>query len=142
VLFNKDIVTQSLLDIKESESSSGQAASDPGTSWFPSEQILDEDSYIVYPQTKILLWNVDVLYIGAKVINSEAEEEKSGGALSGGTKNAEPEEVKTVTLAVTPEQAEKLVFSEELGRVWLALVPAEGIDEETTPGRTYINIIE
>ena len=50
--------------------------------------------------------------------------------------------VNTVTLAVSPEDAEKLVFSEEMGLVWLALVPSEGVEVKETPGRTYKNIFE
>jgi Flp pilus assembly protein CpaB len=47
-----------------------------------------------------------------------------------------------VTLAVTPEQSEKLVFTEEMGSVWLALVSTEGIEKEDTAGQTYDNIFE
>jgi pilus assembly protein CpaB len=141
VLFNKDIVTQSLLNINETESSSEQTPTGPSTSWFPTEQVLDEDNYIVYPQTKLLLWNVQVLYVGSKIVNPAAEDEDSG-MISGDSSNNAPKEIKTVTLAVTPDQAEKIVFSEELGRVWLALVPADGIEEKETPGRTFINIMD
>jgi Flp pilus assembly protein CpaB len=138
VLFNKDWVTEMLLDIRESEASAGQVLEEPSTSWFPTEKIMDEDNYILYPQTKIILWNIDVLYIGSKIISPESEQ-NDGAA---GNKNTKPEEVKTVTLAVTPEQAERLVFSEELGKVWFALVPSGGIDEEETSGRNYLNIYD
>lgn len=90
--------------------------------------------------TKILIWNAEVLYIGARDY-SEDEDEKSSGGFGSSSKTVKTE-IKTVTLAVTPEQAEKLVFTEEIGRVWLALVPAKGIEEEETPGRTYMNIFD
>jgi len=92
--------------------------------------------------TKTLLWNVDVLYIGTRVEITESTEE-TGGIMSTQTDTStKKSEIKTVTLAVTPEDSEKLVFTEETGSVWLALLPAEGIEREETPGRTFENIFE
>ncbi|MBM3705303.1 MAG: hypothetical protein FJW66_02150 [Actinobacteria bacterium] len=145
VLFNKDIVTQSLLNINESAAGSTGAAettsSEPSSSWFLTDEVMDESNYIVFPQTKILLWNVEVLYIGSKIATDTGEEAESKSSTSKIKADA-GEEISTLTLAVTPEQAEKLVFSEEMGKVWLTLLPADGIDEKETPGRTYLNIIE
>ncbi len=94
---------------------------------------------VVADTTKTVLWNIEILYIGAKVtINDVSANNK--GLLSSGSSGKEPVEIKTVTLAVTPEQAEKLVFSEELGTVWLALLPVGGVEETDTPGRTLDNI--
>lgn len=142
VLFNKDMVTMMLLQMKESETGTDTATESeaPSSDFFPMDKILDESNYIVYPVTKILLWNIDVLYIGSMTLSQE--QEKDGSAITTGNASKDKDEIKTVTLALTPEQAETLVFSEELGRVWLALVPAEGIDEEETPGKTYLNIID
>jgi pilus assembly protein CpaB len=95
---------------------------------------------VIEPVTKVLIWSVEVLYIGTREV-SKNEEEKSNGGIGSSNKN-EKKEIKTVTLAVTPQQAEKLVFTEEIGKVWLALVPAKGIEEEKTPGRTYENIFD
>lgn len=136
VLFNKDIVTQSLLQISESDGAELDKSPLPSSEWFTSENILDESNYIVYPITKILLWNVEILYIGSKTPGIADADSATSQA-----KNTS-EEIRAVTLAVTPEDAEKLVFSEELGRVWFALVPADGIEEKDTPGRTYLNIID
>ena len=94
---------------------------------------------IVTGTTKTVLWNIEILYIGAKVTVDELSAENKGLLSSGGS-SKEPVEIKTVTLAVTPEQAEKLVFSEELGTVWLALLPVGGVQETDTPGRTLDNI--
>jgi len=80
--------------------------------------------------TRTLLWNVEVLYLGTRIINPDKTETSSNGT-------------KMVTLAVTPQDSEKLVFIEEMGEmgnIWLALVPAEGIEKEETPGRTMDNI--
>jgi len=92
--------------------------------------------------TKILLWNVEVLYIGTRIISSS--ETGENGEIMGIQTEAETRstEITTVTLAVSPEDSEKLVFTEETGSVWLALVPTDGIEEEKTPGRTIDNIFE
>jgi pilus assembly protein CpaB len=90
--------------------------------------------------TKTLLWNVQVLHVGIGVINNESS--NSSGDLISPDNTKGTTEVKTVTLAVTPEQSEKLVFSEDLGNVWLALVPLKGIEEKETPGRTLENIFQ
>ncbi len=89
--------------------------------------------------TRTLLWNVEVLYTGTRVQTKAKAEE--GGFLGTRTgSETESIEIKTVTLAVSPEDSEKLVFSEEMGSVWLALVPVDGAEEEETPGITLDNI--
>jgi len=93
--------------------------------------------------TRTLLWNVEVLYIGTRVTITQ-QPEQPGGILGGDTTERETKapDIKTITLAVTPEDSEKLVFTEEMGRVWLALIPTSGIEKEDTPGRTFNNIFE
>ena len=104
------------------------------------EEILTE---IKEPITKTLLWNVKVLYLGTREITAEEQKEKDSKILSNqAAKDEKAIIVNTVTLAVSPEDAEKLVFSEEMGLVWLALVPSEGVEVKETPGRTYKNIFE
>ena len=141
VLFNKDMVTQMLIQLKEDQNQAEIEPGMPSSDFLSMDSIMDESNYIVFPLTKILLWNIEVLYIGSmKITAADTEEGKSGTASASSSKDKE--ETKTVTLALTPEQAEMLIFTEELGSVWLALVPAGGIDEQETPGRTYLNIIE
>ena len=96
------------------------------------------------PITKTLLWNVEVLYVGTRLttVVTEVTEGQEGGVAFTQTVEGEVVEVDTVTLAVSPEDSEKLVFTEEMGFVWLALVPADGVEEKETPGRTYKNIFE
>jgi len=106
------------------------------------DKILDGKEYIVYPQTKILLWNIEVLSVRSQVEAAVAKKESEDGTLNSNKDKAEEIDKNTVVLAVTPEQAEKLVFAEELGKAWFALVPASGMKEEDTPGRTYLNIID
>jgi len=90
--------------------------------------------------TKTLLWNIEVLYIGTRI--ATADETGETGGIFGGQQETDAGsiEINTVTLAVTPEDSEKLVFSEETGSVWLALVPTDGIEEEETDGATMENI--
>ena len=100
---------------------------------------------VTEPITKTLLWNVEVLYVGKRVTVMVTEEER--GAVSNVTitesrREETTMEIDTVTLAVSPGDSEKLVFTEEMGFVWLALVPADGVEEKETPGRTYKNIFE
>ncbi|MBL7060641.1 MAG: Flp pilus assembly protein CpaB [Actinobacteria bacterium] len=106
------------------------------------EEILDlTEETICKEITKILLWNVEVLYIGTRTTANQ-EPTQDGEFMGSQTKSDESTKITTVTLAVTPEESEKLVFSEEMGTVWLALVPITGIDEEETPGRTLDNIFK
>jgi pilus assembly protein CpaB len=92
--------------------------------------------------TKTLLWNVEVLHIGIRSVarrqDIQIEEEETGTEESG----VEFTEIRTATLALTPEQAEKLVFTEEHGSVWLALLPVDGVEKTDTEGQTYKNIFE
>ncbi len=90
--------------------------------------------------TKTLLWNIEVLYIGTRITTTD-ETAGTGGIFGGQQEtSAGSIEINTVTLAVTPEDSERLVFSEEVGSVWLALVPTDGIEEEETDGATLDNI--
>ena len=105
------------------------------------EEIMGGKDYVVFPLTKILLWNVQVLSIGVNVASTQQSNDTAGSSAAASTKTGGAETFKTVTLAVTPEQAEKLIFAQELGKVWFALMPSKGINEQETPGRTYYNII-
>jgi pilus assembly protein CpaB len=106
----------------------------------PEEELVSE---IKEPITKTLLWNVQVLFIGTREITIEEQKPTEEKILSTQTEKEKTTiKVRTVTLALTPEDSEKLVFSEEMGLVWLALVPSEGVAVKDTAGRTYINIFE
>jgi pilus assembly protein CpaB len=96
-----------------------------------------------FPITKTLLWNVKVLYVGLKIdeVTAAQQDTKTTTTTSAqAQKSITKNDITTVTLAVPPEDAEKLVFSEEIGRVWLALLPAQGIPKKDTVGRTLENI--
>ncbi|MGE0885703.1 MAG: Flp pilus assembly protein CpaB [Blastocatellales bacterium] len=81
----------------------------------PAEQGLGQN-----PISKIVLQNIKVLASGTNL-----DEPKNG---------REAETVKTVTLQVTPEQAEKLVLSSAEGRLRLALRNSTDQGDEQTPG--------
>ena len=102
----------------------------------------EEIPVIVTEITKTLLWNVEVLYMGTRQIILEESDESTGLLGTGQTREEQSEDVRTITLAVTPEQSEKLVFTEEMGSVWLALVPVDGVEKEETTGQTYDNIFD
>jgi Flp pilus assembly protein CpaB len=148
IILTKEMVMNLILkDSQDSTSTSQDTAAAQGTTGFgffslsdtakKAEEIMGGSDYIVFPLTKILLWNVQVLSTGLNVVStpqSKAAEEAAASKSNG------PETVKTVTLALTPEQAEKLVFAQELGKVWFALMPLKDVNEQETPGRTYFNI--
>ncbi|MGH9938205.1 MAG: Flp pilus assembly protein CpaB [Blastocatellia bacterium] len=72
------------------------------------------------PISKIVLQNIKVLANGQNL-----DQPKNG---------SEPDKVKTVTLLVTPEQAEKLVLSSVDGKLRLALRNSVDQGDERTPG--------
>lgn len=71
--------------------------------------------------TQLLLGDIEVL------MNSEGDVKSGKLSSSGGLK-------KTLTLAVTLQEAEKVIFAEEKGKVWVSLLPAnrEGVQINST----------
>lgn len=64
-----------------------------------------------------------VLAVGANTSAAPAEETESGGGLTGGDQadSGQPA-YRTVTLALTPEQAESIAFAQSVGTIHLALL--------------------
>lgn len=92
--------------------------------------------------TKILLQKVKVIAVGIRV---GAEREQNSGAKVAG--NTEPSQNrnsggKTVTLALSPVDAERLVFSQENGKVWLGLHPSTNAKDVGTAGRTLQSVFK
>jgi pilus assembly protein CpaB len=83
----------------------------------------------------IVLQNMEVLAV-AQQLNGPVEAPKSGIAGSiGGTKtelSVQPN-ARTVTLAVTPEEAQKLILAEEKGKIRLALRAVEDNEVQAVP---------
>lgn len=80
--------------------------------------------------SRVFLQNVEVL-------NTSSASSSSGGSQKTGlTQSGSTLAKKTITLAVSPQDAEKLVFAEEKGHVWVTLEPAGESSSTVTPGQT------
>ena len=90
--------------------------------------------------TKVLLPEAKVLAVGGNLRKLEDEEsaDGEGGVVSatrddsGGTGTA----VRSLTIAVSAANAEKVVYAEEAGEVWAALRPATADELPTTTGQS------
>jgi Flp pilus assembly protein CpaB len=117
---------------------------DPG----PTDPETADDEEAPPPEaiTRILLPKVKVLAVGQTTDPEPAQttttQTGGGGVLGGGTAQTEQRVSNTITLALLPEDLEKLVFSEEKGSVWLALLPATETAVPETAGRTLQSIFE
>lgn len=87
-------------------------------------------------KTKIILQNIMVL---------EGFLEETGLAKSAGVFDEDQKTVtpirRTIILALSPVDAEKLVFAAEIGNVWFALRPNKEEKPATTPGQTINSIL-
>lgn len=93
--------------------------------------------------SRILLPKARVLAVGAKV---GAEEETDTGdgsrAVLGGRSRQDQPGGATITLALAPKDIEKLVFAEETGEVWLALLPATATGAPVAAGQTLESVFK
>ena len=86
------------------------------------------------PVTKLLLQQVAVM-----AIDPMSDGSASDGLTS--TKDEAPSNP-VVILMVDPDDVERLVFAQEIGDIWLALVPAEDSDAVKTPGAFLTNVFK
>lgn len=96
-------------------------------------------------ESKILLPKARVLAVGADTGAGTATDDgtnKPGSALAAGTRSANAAKAATVTLALKPEDVERIVFAEEQGTVWLALLPTTEAQLPTTAGRNIKTIFK
>lgn len=84
--------------------------------------------------TRVLLQQIEVLAVDPLVA------ELGGGGFAGRGDDVGLPDDPVVTLMVTPQDAELLIFAQEIGTVWFALVPSEDTESVTTPGRAVINV--
>ncbi len=96
--------------------------------------------------TRVILRNVRVLAVGQSV-GAEAPQttQTGGGGIVGGQSAAANEQqatASTITLALSAAELEKLVFAEEKGSVWLALLASGDADVPATAGRTLRTVLE
>ena len=91
--------------------------------------------------TKVLLPKARVLAVGSSVgVEAQDDEVKTTGGLGNRSSSNEEQVASTVTLALTPADLEKLVYAEEQGSVWLALLPATATDIPVTTGRSLDSV--
>lgn len=98
--------------------------------------------------TKMLLKDAKVLAVGAALSAEPTTGDtggESGGVLATSRSDSSQQQTlnsQTLTLAVSATDAERIVFSEEIGKVWCALLPATGTEVPVTPGRTLETIFK
>lgn len=89
---------------------------------FEKEEVVELNRKVIYPKiTKTVLQNIQILGIGQESQAVQQDDKKK-------------ETPKTVTLAVAPGDAEKIVFTTEVGVVRLALRPVGETQEVQTSG--------
>lgn len=102
----------------------------------------DDNAQVI---TKTLVAKARVLAVGASTGVESAEPERETGAL-GQTTEAQGD-AGTVTLALSPADAERVVFSVNEGAaggtrsVWLVLLPVQGGDMAGTTGQTSLTVL-
>lgn len=95
--------------------------------------------------TKILLPEAKILAMGGSMSSQPAgsqDGDQGGGGALGGTTQDENAAPRTMTLSVSPADAEKLVFAEETGKVWVSLLPATAEGSPQAPGQTIRTVFE
>ena len=92
--------------------------------------------------TKLLLNEARVIAMGGSMSTQAAanEQAESGGPLGGGEAN--PDAPRVMTIAVTPADAEKLIFAQETGKVWVGLLPATADAAPTATGQTLRTVFK
>lgn len=92
--------------------------------------------------SRVLLPKARVLAIGAAVGTEPEPAAGEGGVLGGQTgRAAEPVAPSTITLALPPADVERLVFAEEKGAVWLALIGSATAEVPATQGQTLRSVL-
>ncbi|MBC7287196.1 MAG: Flp pilus assembly protein CpaB [Armatimonadetes bacterium] len=85
--------------------------------------------------SRIVLQDVELLAVGTQLVPSE-EEPQAGGVESQPKAPSQPKVAPTATLAVTPEDAQKLVLAATKGKIRLALRRAGDVSRAKVPGVT------
>lgn len=84
------------------------------------------------PRAQFVLQDVEILAVGRRLQPTEEQPE-------GGTTQTEGV---LLTVAVTPEEAERLAYATLDGSLYLTLLPEDETEPVTTPGRTKDNIFD
>jgi pilus assembly protein CpaB len=89
--------------------------------------------------TKVLLSDAKVLAVGGSLrqVEDEETEDGEGGVISASRDDSQVgTAVRSLTIAVSATDAEKVVYAEEAGEVWAALRPATADELPTTTGQS------
>lgn len=78
-------------------------------------------------RSQFVLQDLEVLAVGQRVVTPPAEE---------GEAAPQPVTAILTTFAVTPQEAERLVYANLAGTLWFTLLPEDETDPVDTPGRT------
>lgn len=90
--------------------------------------------------TQTILQKVQVLAIDKTMDNNDKKEESTGGGLASKAASSS-ESKKTITLALSQSDAEKIVFVQEKGSIWLTLAPSgQSSTSIPTKGQTLTSI--
>lgn len=97
--------------------------------------------------TQTLLNKARVIATGtdtSQTVPADTSTESGGGGLIGRTSQGggQGSNVKTLTLAVSPADAERIVFAQESGSVWYALIGATSTEVPPTAGQSYPAVIQ
>jgi pilus assembly protein CpaB len=93
-------------------------------------------------QTRIAIPGARVLAVGRSTgAESPKQTSSQGGGLTG-SQNSQPQSANTVTLALSPADAERVVFVAESGRLWLALLPTTESSATPGPGQTAATVLK
>lgn len=90
--------------------------------------------------TKILLPKVRVIAIGNVIAPPKGRAEEKKSLVSGVQSDQSMKQ--TVTLSLTTADAEKLVFAEEKGKVWLTLLPNSEVTPVPSSGQTMETVFK
>ena len=106
----------------------------------PSGKGVDYRTKIVVPRARVLA--VDQSLTAAEEDGSTETASNTGGALANPGKSASGSlEVNTVTLAITPEQVERVVFADDAGRLRLALISKSDDAPAVTAGVSLQDVL-
>jgi Flp pilus assembly protein CpaB len=94
-------------------------------------------SLTILQQAEVLA--VDVL----SPTTTPTTQQGSSGVFSGDSTSTKEDlqEDPVITLMVTPAEAEKLVYAQQVGRLWFLLVPAQDTTKVTTEGVVLPNLL-
>jgi len=91
--------------------------------------------------SRVFIPRARVLAVGG-AIGAEPPAAREQGVLGGQTEEAgEPQAPSTITLALPPADVERLVFAEEKGTVWLALIGSAATEIPATRGQTLRSVL-